>query len=99
MRHCRTAGGNPKRLPGSAVVRCITRRTGVLPPKPLTDDVLRAADVVITMDTSDSLPAYPGKSYEDWAVEDTVGKSLIEVRRIRDDLDAQVRGLLGRLDV
>jgi arsenate reductase (thioredoxin) len=79
MRHCRTAGGNPKRLPGSAVVRCITRRTGVLPPKPLTDDVLRAADIVITMDTSDSLPVYPGKSYEDWAVEDTAGKSLIEV--------------------
>ena len=65
--------------PGSAVVRCITRRTGALPPKPLTDDVLRAADIVITMDTSDSLPVYPGKSYEDWAVEDTAGKSLIEV--------------------
>jgi len=50
------------------------------------------------MDTSDSLPVYPGKSYEDWAVEDTAGKSLIEVQKIRDDLDAQVRGLLGRLD-
>jgi arsenate reductase (thioredoxin) len=67
-------------------------------PKPVTDDVLRAADVVITMGTSDTLPVYPGKSYEDWAVEDTVGKSLIEVQQIRDDLDARIRELLGRLD-
>ncbi|WP_262103777.1 hypothetical protein [Arthrobacter sp. Marseille-P9274] len=52
---------------------------------------------MITLDISDSLPVYPGKAYEDWAVEDTAGKSLIEVQRIRD-LDAQVRGLLGRLD-
>lgn len=67
-------------------------------PKPLTDDVLRAADVVITMDTRDTLPVYPGKSYEDWQVEDTAGKPLIEVQRIRDDLDARVRDLLNRIE-
>ena len=59
-------------------------------PKPLTDEVVRAADVVITMGCGDACPIYPGKRYEDWEVEDPAGKSLEEVRRIRDEIDGRV---------
>lgn len=66
-------------------------------PKPLTDDFVRAADVVITMGCGDACPIYPGKRYEDWEVEDPAGKSVGEVRRIRDEIDARVKGLLSDL--
>ena len=66
-------------------------------PKPLTDDVVRAADVVITMGCGDACPIYPGKRCEDWQVEDPAGKSVDEVRRIRDELDARVKLLLSDL--
>ncbi len=66
-------------------------------PKPLTDEVVRAADVVITMGCGDACPIYPGKRYEDWEVEDPEGKPLEDVRRIRDDVDARVRALLAGL--
>jgi arsenate reductase (thioredoxin) len=66
-------------------------------PKPLTDDVVRAADVVITMGCGDACPIYPGKRYMDWVVEDPAGKDLDEVRRIRDEIDARVRALAGEL--
>ena len=57
----------------------------------------RAADAVITMGCGDACPIYPGKRYEDWELEDPEGKDLETVRRIRDDLDERVRGLLGEL--
>jgi protein-tyrosine-phosphatase len=66
-------------------------------PKPLTDEFVRAADVVITMGCGDACPIYPGKRYEDWEVEDPAGKGVEEVRRIRDDLDARVKHLLAEL--
>jgi protein-tyrosine-phosphatase len=66
-------------------------------PKPLTDEVVRAADAVITMGCGDACPVYPGKLYRDWDAEDPKGKSLEDVRRIRDDLDARVRDLLHEL--
>ena len=66
-------------------------------PKPLTDDFVRAADVVITMGCGDACPIYPGKRYEDWEVEDPAGKSVGEVRRIRDEIDARVKRLLSDL--
>jgi arsenate reductase len=66
-------------------------------PKPLTDEVVRAADVVITMGCGDACPVYPGKRYEDWQLEDPSGKDLAAVRRIRDDIDARVSALIGRL--
>jgi protein-tyrosine-phosphatase len=66
-------------------------------PKPLTDEVVHAADVVITMGCGDACPIYPGKRYEDWVIEDPAGQDLEEVRRIRDEIDSRVRTLLGEL--
>ena len=66
-------------------------------PKPLTDEVVRAADVVITMGCGDACPLYPGKRYLDWELEDPAGKSLATVRRIRDEIDARVQALLTEL--
>jgi arsenate reductase len=66
-------------------------------PKPLTDDVVRAADVVITMGCGDACPIYPGKRYEDWELEDPAGKDLDTVRRIRDEIDGRVRALADEL--
>jgi arsenate reductase len=66
-------------------------------PKPLTDDVVRAADVVITMGCGDACPVYPGKRYLDWELTDPAGRGVEEIRPIRDDIDARVRGLLAEL--
>ena len=66
-------------------------------PKPLTDEVVRAADVVITMGCGDACPIYPGKKYEDWELDDPAGRDLATVRRIRDEIDERVQALVGRL--
>jgi len=66
-------------------------------PKPLTDEVVKAADVVITMGCGDACPIFPGKRYEDWDLEDPAGKDLETVRRIRDEIDGRVRQLVGEL--
>ena len=66
-------------------------------PKPLTDDVVRAADVVITMGCGDSCPIYPGKRYLDWDLSDPAGKTLDQIRPIRDDIDTRVQALLTEL--
>jgi arsenate reductase (thioredoxin) len=66
-------------------------------PKPLTNEVVRAADVVITMGCGDACPIYPGKRYEDWALDDPEGKDLEAVRRIRDEIDQRVQKLVGEL--
>jgi arsenate reductase len=66
-------------------------------PKPLTDEVVRAADVVVTMGCGDACPVYPGRRYLDWDLDDPVGKPVDEVRGIRDDIEGRVRGLLGEL--
>jgi len=66
-------------------------------PKPLTDDVVRAADIVITMGCGDACPVYPGKRYLDWDLTDPAGKSIEEIRPIRDDIDARVRRLIAEL--
>src|SRR6516162_7497850 len=66
-------------------------------PKPLTDEVVRAADVVITMGCGDACPIYPGKKYEDWQLDDPAGQNLETVRRIRDELDARVQQLIDEL--
>jgi len=68
-------------------------------PKPWTDEVVRAADVVVTMGCGDACPIFPGKRYEDWSVADPAEADLDAVRAIRDDLMARVQGLLESLNV
>jgi len=66
-------------------------------PKKLTDEFVRAADVVITMGCGDACPIYPGKKYEDWELDDPAGQDLETVRRIRDDIQARVEDLISDL--
>jgi len=66
-------------------------------PKPLSDEVVRAADVVITMGCGDACPIYPGKRYEDWELEDPAGKDIEAVRAIREEILARVDTLLTEL--
>jgi arsenate reductase (thioredoxin) len=66
-------------------------------PKRLTDDAVGAADVVITMGCGDACPFYPGKRYLDWELDDPAGRSLEQVRSIRDEIDARVRALLDEI--
>ena len=68
-------------------------------PKPWTDEIVQAADVVITMGCGDACPIFHGKRYEEWAVPDSAGQSLDAVRPIRDDIEQRVRRLLGELNV
>jgi arsenate reductase (thioredoxin) len=66
-------------------------------PKPLTDEAVRGANVVITMGCGDACPIYPGKRYEDWALDDPAGQDLETVRRIRDEIDGRVQKLISEL--
>lgn len=66
-------------------------------PTRLTTDAVQTADVVITMGCGDACPVYPGKRYLDWNLTDPAGKTAAEIRPIRDDIDARVRGLLAEL--
>jgi arsenate reductase (thioredoxin) len=66
-------------------------------PKLLTVDTVEASDVVITMGCGDACPIFPGKRYLDWQLTDPAGKGVDEVRPIRDEIDARVRGLLAEL--
>jgi arsenate reductase (thioredoxin) len=66
-------------------------------PKRLEDEAVREADVVVTMGCGDACPVYPGKRYEDWELPDPGGRSVEEVRPIRDEIDRRVRNLLTEL--
>ncbi|MGH2722143.1 MAG: arsenate reductase ArsC [Actinomycetota bacterium] len=68
-------------------------------PKPWTDEIVRAADVVVSMGCGDACPIFPGKRYEDWPLDDPSGQSLHAVRVIRDQIGERVKDLLGRLGV
>ena len=68
-------------------------------PKPWTDEILRAADVVITMGCGDACPIFPGKRYEDWELDDPAGMTVADVRPVRDEIGVRVRGLLASLEV
>jgi arsenate reductase (thioredoxin) len=68
-------------------------------PKPWTDDIVRSADVVITMGCGDACPYHPGKRYEDWVLKDPAGRSVDETRPVRDEIERRVRALLRELDV
>jgi protein-tyrosine-phosphatase len=68
-------------------------------PKPWTGEVVRAADVVVSMGCGDACPVVPGKRYEDWALDDPAGRGVAEVRPIRDEIERRVRDLLDRLGI
>jgi arsenate reductase (thioredoxin) len=68
-------------------------------PKPWTDEIVRAADVVVTMGCGDECPYFPGRRYEDWTLDDPAGQDIETVRRIRDQIERRVRTLLGELGV
>ena len=98
--HVRSAGSDPADQLSPAVVAAMAEWGIHLSrefPKPLTDEVVRAADVVVTMGCGDACPLYPGKRYLDWELGDTIGRPVEQVRAIRDDLDHRVRALLGKL--
>jgi arsenate reductase (thioredoxin) len=68
-------------------------------PKRWTDDMVQAADVVITMGCGDTCPVLPGRRYEEWVLPDPAGQPLEAVRPIRDDIERRVRTLLGQLGI
>lgn len=98
----RSAGSDPAGSLNPAVVEAMSEVGIDISqefPKPLTDEFVRAADVVITMGCGDSCPFYAGKRYEDWELDDPAGQDLATVRRIRDEVSARVDKLLEELDV
>jgi arsenate reductase len=98
--HVRSAGSAPGEEINPAVVEAMGELGVDMSeefPKPLTDEFVRAADVVITMGCGDACPIYAGKRYEDWELEDPAGKDLQTVRRIRDEIDARVQRLVAEL--
>jgi arsenate reductase (thioredoxin) len=98
--HVRSAGSDPGEDINPAVIEAMDELGVDMSdefPKPLTDEVVRAADVVITMGCGDACPIYPGKRYEDWLLDDPEGQNLEAVRRIRDELDGKVQRLVDEL--
>ena len=98
--HVRSAGSAPADEINPAVVEAMEEigvNLGDELPKPLTDEVVQAADVVITMGCGDACPIYPGKRYEDWELDDPAGQDVESVRVIRDEIDARVRRLIADL--
>jgi protein-tyrosine-phosphatase len=98
--HVRSAGSDPADTINPAVVEAMAELGIDLDeefPKPLTDEVVRAADAVITMGCGDACPIYPGKRYLDWELDDPAGKDLEAVTAIRDEIDERVQALLAEL--
>jgi protein-tyrosine-phosphatase len=98
--HVRSAGSTPADEINPAVLEAMAELGVDMSeefPKPLTDEVVRAADAVITMGCGDACPIYPGKRYEDWELQDPAGQPVEVVRRIRDDIDSRVQQLLDDL--
>jgi arsenate reductase len=98
--HVRSAGSAPAAEIEPAVVTAMAEVGLDLDrsfPKPLTDDVVRAADIVITMGCADACPVHPGKRYLDWELTDPQDQPIDVVRAIRDDISARVNQLLEAL--
>ena len=96
----RSAGSEPADARNPSVVEAMTERGIDLTaerPKRLTDEAVRAADVVVTMGCGDACPVLPGRRYLDWELADPAGLSVAEVRPIRDRIDGLVRELLSEL--
>jgi arsenate reductase (thioredoxin) len=98
--HVRSGGTDPAEEINPAVVEALAEMGIDVQeefPKPLTDEVVRAADAVVTMGCGDACPIYPGKRYLDWELDDPAGQPLETVRRIRDEIDRRVQTLLTEL--
>lgn len=96
----RSAGSAPGEQVNPAVAAVLAERGIDLvggAPKLLTDEMAREADVVVTMGCGDACPYYPGKRYEDWALDDPAGRPVEKVRPIVDEIDRRVRALLEDL--
>ena len=98
--HVRSAGSAPADSINPAVAQAMAEiglDISAEYPKPLTDDVVRASDVVITMGCGDACPIYPGKRYLNWELSDPAGKTIEEIRPIRDDIGQRIQALLAEL--
>jgi arsenate reductase (thioredoxin) len=98
--HVRSAGSEPAEEINPVVIEAMAELGIDLEeefPKPLTDEVVRAADTVVTMGCGDACPIYPGKRYLDWELADPAGQDVETVRAIRDEIDARVQALLAEL--
>ncbi|KGH47193.1 arsenate reductase [Modestobacter caceresii] len=98
--HVRSAGSMPADQVDPVVLEVLEARGMTVTdafPKPLNDDVVQAADVVITMGCGDACPVYPGKRYLDWNVADPAGQPPAAVEAIAADVEGRVRGLLAEL--
>jgi arsenate reductase len=96
----RSAGSAPADSVNRAVVEAMAELGLDLSrefPKPLTDDAVRSADVVITMGCGDACPVYAGKRYLNWELDDPAGQDVEHVRSIRDEIDRLVTALLADL--
>jgi arsenate reductase (thioredoxin) len=100
--HVRSAGSKPADKINPMAVQVLAERGIALTeayPKPLTNDVVHAADVIVTMCCGDTCPIYPGKRYLDWDVADPNDQPIDRVRDIRDDLQARITALLRDLNI
>ncbi len=100
--HVRSAGSSPSASLNPAVIEVMAELGLDMAeefPKPLTDDVVQAADVVVTMGCGDACAIYPGKRYLDWELTDPAGLAIDEVRTIRDEIRQRVIGLLEEMSV
>jgi len=98
--HVRSAGSAPGSEINPAVIEAMNELGVDMSeefPKPLTDEFVQAADVVITMGCGDACPIYSGKKYADWELDDPAGQDLETVRGLRDELDTRVRELIAEL--
>jgi protein-tyrosine-phosphatase len=98
--HVRSAGSTPAAELNPAVTAAMSELGLDMSkefPKPLTDEVTRAADVIVTMGCGDACPVYPGKRYLDWDLADPAGRNVEDVRPIRDEIDLRVQALLAEL--
>jgi protein-tyrosine-phosphatase len=98
--HVRSAGSEPADQINPNVVKAMSEVGVDISkefPKPMTDEVVKAADAVVTMGCGDACPIYPGKRYEDWEVGDPDGQELERVREIRDEIAERVKALLAEV--
>jgi arsenate reductase len=100
--HVRSAGSQPADQINAMAVQVLAERGISLTeayPKPLSNDVIHAADMIVTMGCGDACPIYAGKRYLDWDVADPNGQPIDRVRDIRDDLQARITTLLRDLNI